>query len=513
MASNNKATLIIQGKDETGKAFVSVDKKLSLTQKKSKALGLGFESLTKRTGRLGRGLGGLIGPAGIAALAIIGVGTAVTKALSSAISFGDELDKTSKKLDITSEELQLYRRSLEFAGVSSNSFESAILKMQNAIGDAGRGLARAKDVFEDLGITLDELASLDNLQRFELINDRLSSIADTSARAALQTKIYGGDSRELNKILGENAASFKETKEVIEETATFLSNEATAAYARASDNLIRMSQAAKSVTASFLNMFSTQIEGVTALGAFVTTGRLTEAIDTSTKAQELFLNEGIEGNKKVNELLTKQQQLLIENSLQFQVAAETGGVLFRGLNDGVSQFIDGNATLSESFSNMTLNILADLAKMILKFTILAGAALAFNALTGGAAATGLGFVGGLSKQFGLDTFLPEGTRASGGPVTKGNTFLVGEKGPELFTPNTSGGIVPNSRLGGENMNLAVNVELINNTGRNIQGEVISTEQDQQSETVITKILLTDMRNSGPISRGMAQRFNLASTPR
>ena len=36
-------------------------------------------------------------------------------------------------------------------------------------------------------------------------------------------------------------------------------------------------------------------------------------------------------------------------------------------------------------------------------------------------------------------------RASGGPVGAGQSFLVGERGPELFTPNISGVIIPNQR--------------------------------------------------------------------
>jgi hypothetical protein len=51
-----------------------------------------------------------------------------------------------------------------------------------------------------------------------------------------------------------------------------------------------------------------------------------------------------------------------------------------------------------------------------------------------------------------------GGRASGGPVTAGTTYLVGEKGPELFTPNTSGAIIPNGAMGGNGttINLTVN---------------------------------------------------------
>ena len=41
-----------------------------------------------------------------------------------------------------------------------------------------------------------------------------------------------------------------------------------------------------------------------------------------------------------------------------------------------------------------------------------------------------------------------GARANGGPVAGGKTYLVGERGPELFTPNTSGAIIPNHALGG-----------------------------------------------------------------
>lgn len=41
-----------------------------------------------------------------------------------------------------------------------------------------------------------------------------------------------------------------------------------------------------------------------------------------------------------------------------------------------------------------------------------------------------------------------GQRAEGGPVLANNSYLVGERGPEIFTPNRSGGITPNHQLGG-----------------------------------------------------------------
>lgn len=41
-----------------------------------------------------------------------------------------------------------------------------------------------------------------------------------------------------------------------------------------------------------------------------------------------------------------------------------------------------------------------------------------------------------------------GFRAEGGPVGAGSAYMVGEKGPELFVPGSSGSIVPNGAMGG-----------------------------------------------------------------
>jgi hypothetical protein len=51
-----------------------------------------------------------------------------------------------------------------------------------------------------------------------------------------------------------------------------------------------------------------------------------------------------------------------------------------------------------------------------------------------------------------------GGRANGGPVSRGTSYVVGERGPELFVPNTSGKIIPNggSSGGGSTINMTVN---------------------------------------------------------
>ena len=57
-------------------------------------------------------------------------------------------------------------------------------------------------------------------------------------------------------------------------------------------------------------------------------------------------------------------------------------------------------------------------------------------------------------------------RAEGGPVKGGRSFIVGERGPELFTPGASGMITPNHALGGST-NVVVNVDA---SGSNVEGD-------------------------------------------
>ena len=45
----------------------------------------------------------------------------------------------------------------------------------------------------------------------------------------------------------------------------------------------------------------------------------------------------------------------------------------------------------------------------------------------------------------ISSLLPiSGARASGGPVSEGDAYLVGEQGPELFVPSSNGAIAPNA---------------------------------------------------------------------
>lgn len=82
------------------------------------------------------------------------------------------------------------------------------------------------------------------------------------------------------------------------------------------------------------------------------------------------------------------------------------------------------------------------------------------------------FDGGLGRSLGggLKSLPFFGARAAGGAVTQGGAFLVGERGPELFTPRSSGTVSP---LGGGAMTINLHVSGVSDAQsfRRDQGQI------------------------------------------
>lgn len=101
--------------------------------------------------------------------------------------------------------------------------------------------------------------------------------------------------------------------------------------------------------------------------------------------------------------------------------------------------------------------------------------------TGANGWTGLGFDfagGGYLQSPTGDVFYLEpgidfgaiGRRAMGGPVSGGSPYVVGELGPELFVPRSSGTVVPNDAMatsGAKNYTINVNMAGGQNIGREV----------------------------------------------
>lgn len=80
---------------------------------------------------------------------------------------------------------------------------------------------------------------------------------------------------------------------------------------------------------------------------------------------------------------------------------------------------------------------------------------------------------------GIGNALFAGFRAEGGPVGAGNSYIVGEKGPELFVPGSSGSIVPNGSMGGGGGGAGTSVNITYNIASGVTRAELKPILEQQ----------------------------------
>lgn len=167
---------------------------------------------------------------------------------------------------------------------------------------------------------------------------------------------------------------------------------------------------------------------------------------------------------------------------------------FTNMLNGAESFSDGFVDI---FENMAKEVQSVVMKQIVQQSIM-------KPLFGW-----LGNMIGMGGYSSTDTLTYiEGTgftfRASGGPVESGSPYIVGEKGKELFIPNTDGTIVPNFKLNDytatnkvvtQTSTPNVTVNVINQSGQNV-----TAKQDVKSSSpdnyVINVVLQAITQNKG-----------------
>jgi hypothetical protein len=136
--------------------------------------------------------------------------------------------------------------------------------------------------------------------------------------------------------------------------------------------------------------------------------------------------------------------------------AEEFTALFKFLRDFVAPFMGGVFKLAIQGIGIALGVVIDVvAALIRGFQTLFGI---INSVVGSIQAminlvknnaVVQGISGVISSAFG-------GFRANGGSVQAGKSYVVGERGAEMFVPSSNGTIVPNGGMGGSTINITVN---------------------------------------------------------
>jgi lambda family phage tail tape measure protein len=149
------------------------------------------------------------------------------------------------------------------------------------------------------------------------------------------------------------------------------------------------------------------------------------------------------------------------------IAAQTNDLFtnaFQGMEDALVKFV---TTGKLDFKSLANSILVDITRIIIKQTIMNALMSAFGIGTG---PIGFASVAGIS-----------GGRADGGPVEAGKSYFVGERGPEIFSPNTSGTILPNGVMPRDQAQQIIHITVP------VQGMVDRRTREQIASTVAMEL--------------------------
>jgi len=184
-------------------------------------------------------------------------------------------------------------------------------------------------------------------------------------------------------------------------------------------------------------------------------------ITKSVKDKNLFLNDSItlggreaEIQEKLREFdrkalefdkeINKQERDQFENALRLQQELERVNNLYKGIastvQSGLVDAIDGAITGTMTLGEVASSVFGSIRRQLVDF----GATSLLRAIPG---------IGGFF--------------ADGGVTKPNKSYIVGERGPELFTPGVTGRVTPNHEMGGGSTNVVVNVDA---SGSSVQGD-------------------------------------------
>ena len=462
-------------------------------------------------GQIGRGLKGItkavfsFKSALTGAVGIAGMGLLIRNSLIAT----DRLGKMSGVLGIAVKDLQTLKLASEIGGIEFETFAKATRPLTDNFGDFLNGTGEATATFKALGISQKDANAIsgDQMAILGLIADRLDLVENKTLKLKYAQEIFGGRGAELINVLKGGSEALR--KFAIEsDSFGSLTIQQVKAVENFNDSVVRL----KTVFANIVNVIVADLSpaftklsedirdlALNQVGDIQNFGKLF-AMSMLDATESLILfgqNVGVAGRnlriffKNTADLLDFSKILdNIKSGRKFepfenfahQIAPEMSKVLLliRKRILDVSGSIDKNnvsidnagkkakdlaeeygfvedklvrldnasdkfgSTIAGNFEKAVFEAksfretLANIGQDIIRIAYQVAITKPLGEALGGAISKG---IGGISDVI-------FGKRAMGGAVAQGQSYLVGERGAEIFTPNKSGYITPNNKLGG-----------------------------------------------------------------
>ena len=155
------------------------------------------------------------------------------------------------------------------------------------------------------------------------------------------------------------------------------------------------------------------------------------------------------------------------------------------MENAMMSMVDGTKSVKDAFKDMAREIIKELYRIYVVKKI-----------------TGM-ITGAIEKKFAPDiaTTASALPKANGGPVNAGQRYIVGERGPEVFTPTMGGHITPNSGGGGGGTTIVQNINVSTGVQQTVRAEI--RQMMPQIADSAKGAVLDAKRRGGSYGRAMA----------
>lgn len=230
-----------------------------------------------------------IAKAGVAAFAAIGtaIGGATTALVSNAketANYADTVDKMSQKLGVSTEAYQEWDYVLNISGTSMQSMQTGLKTLTNKLDDAKNGSEDAAAMFEQLGLSMEDIQNMSREEIFEAAIAGFQGMEDSAERAALANDLFGKSGQELAPLFNTTAEETARLRQEVNDLGGVMSDEAVKAGAAFKDSLTGLQTAftgaKNSMMSEFMPSLTTVTDGLAKLVSGDKTGvnELTEGI-------------------------------------------------------------------------------------------------------------------------------------------------------------------------------------------------------------------------------------------
>lgn len=221
----------------------------------------GFKSGIANLGNLAKkGMAVVTGAVAAATAATAALSGAIISGVSNIAAYGDNIDKMSQKLGMSSTAYQEWDAVMQHCGTSIDSMQAGMKTLASAA-------ETNSDVFKQLGITQEQLADLSQEELFSATITALQNVENETERTYLAGKLLGKGATELGALLNTSAEDTEKMKQTVHDLGGVMSDEAVKSAAAFQDSLQDMQTAfsglSRGLLADMMPSVTTVMNGLT----------------------------------------------------------------------------------------------------------------------------------------------------------------------------------------------------------------------------------------------------------